>query len=69
MSVPDMAQAVWRRSRRSTGGGNNCVEVASVAGAVGVRDSKAPTIGAVIMSAGAWRDLAAGVKTGRYDLR
>ncbi|MFF5261392.1 DUF397 domain-containing protein [Actinomadura viridis] len=66
--MPDLARAVWRKSARS-GTGNNCVEVAAVSGAVGIRDSKAPAVGAVIMSAGAWRDLAAGVKAGRYDLR
>jgi len=38
----DFAGAVWRKSSRSTGSGNNgdCVEVARWSGVVGVRDSK-----------------------------
>lgn len=39
--------ATWRKSTRS-GGADNCVEVARMADAVGVRDSKAGPSGPVI---------------------
>ncbi|ROO90147.1 uncharacterized protein DUF397 [Actinocorallia herbida] len=32
----------WRKSNHSSGSGDNCVELADLAGAVGVRDSKNP---------------------------
>ncbi|MCD0447830.1 DUF397 domain-containing protein [Actinocorallia sp. API 0066] len=35
----------WRKSSYSGGGGGNCVEVASLPGSVGVRDSKNPGTG------------------------
>jgi Domain of unknown function (DUF397) len=33
---------VWRKSRRSTNQGGECVEVAALPHAIGVRDSKDP---------------------------
>jgi hypothetical protein len=66
MSV--LAHAVWRKSVRSTGGGNNCVEVASATGIVGVRDSKAPDAGVLVLDAGVWVTLAGQIKAGRFDL-
>jgi hypothetical protein len=39
----DLNGAVWRKSSRSSGGGNgDCVEVANLADTVAVRDSKHP---------------------------
>ncbi|MEV3924813.1 DUF397 domain-containing protein [Actinomadura coerulea] len=38
----DLRHTAWRRSSRSTSSGGNCVELADVAGAVAVRDSKDP---------------------------
>ncbi|WP_067794559.1 DUF397 domain-containing protein [Actinomadura formosensis] len=38
----DLSNVAWRRSSRSTSSGGNCVELADVAGAVAVRDSKDP---------------------------
>lgn len=32
----------WRKSSRSTGSGTECVEIARVPGAIGIRDSKNP---------------------------
>ncbi|MES9602871.1 MULTISPECIES: DUF397 domain-containing protein [Actinomadura] len=38
----DLTNAKWRKSSHSTSNGGNCVELADVAGAVAVRDSKDP---------------------------
>jgi hypothetical protein len=40
MDTPDFTGATWRKSSRSGDNGGQCVEVAFVSGAVGVRDSK-----------------------------
>lgn len=40
MNAPDLSRAVWRKSSRSNGTQGDCVEVAFVPEAVGVRDSK-----------------------------
>lgn len=43
MFAPDLTYARWRKSSRSNGAGNDCVEVAAVADATAVRDSKNAT--------------------------
>ncbi|MEV4939626.1 DUF397 domain-containing protein [Streptomyces zaomyceticus] len=54
----------WTKSSYSDGG-NNCVEVAhGVAGAMPVRDSKAPAGPALVVPAGAWSAFVNGVKDG-----
>ncbi|MFI6100675.1 DUF397 domain-containing protein [Lentzea sp. NPDC051213] len=51
----DFSAAVWRKSSRSGGAtSDNCVEVAFVGPAVGVRDSKSPASGALVFSAVQW---------------
>ncbi|MEV6986989.1 DUF397 domain-containing protein [Sphaerisporangium sp. NPDC051017] len=40
MIPPDFTRAVWRKSRHSDANGGQCVEVAFLNGAVGLRDSK-----------------------------
>ncbi|WP_083734673.1 DUF397 domain-containing protein [Actinomadura sp. CNU-125] len=60
--------ATWRRSSRSTGNGNNCVELADLGEGVGVRDSKAPHAGALLLPREAWREIAERVKAGDLDL-
>ncbi|MEV5414064.1 DUF397 domain-containing protein [Thermopolyspora sp. NPDC052614] len=40
MDATDLSYAVWRKSSRSGHDGGDCVEVASLQGAVAVRDSK-----------------------------
>ncbi|MFD0684028.1 DUF397 domain-containing protein [Actinomadura fibrosa] len=61
MSKAGWSRAVWRRSARSNGKGN-CVEVASAASVIGVRDSK--DIGGPVLafSAAEWRAFIDGVK-------
>lgn len=57
----DFAQAPWRKSSFSVGQNSDCVEVAPVAGAVGVRDSKRRAAGALAVSRAAWRAFVADV--------
>jgi uncharacterized protein DUF397 len=49
--VPDVFGAAWRKSSRSNGA-QNCVELAHVAEAMAVRDSKNPTGPVLAFSAG-----------------
>lgn len=62
-----ISRALWRKSSHS-GDGNNCVELAQLPAGVGVRDSKNPEGGALLLPAAAWRVLAAEVKAGEHDL-
>jgi len=52
-SFPD--SVTWCKSSYSSGEGANCVEVAEVGPAVGVRDSKDPDGGALVVRSDAWR--------------
>jgi hypothetical protein len=54
----------FRKSSWSQGD-SNCVEVALVAGAAVVRDTKARHLGAVVLPAAGWNGLLAAVKAGR----
>ncbi|GAA2129766.1 DUF397 domain-containing protein [Actinomadura napierensis] len=51
----DLACAVWRKSSRSAQADQHCVEVAGVAGAVAVRDSKDPDGPKLVFGVAAWR--------------
>lgn len=58
-----MTSPVWRKSSRSTGGtSDQCVEVANLAGAIGLRDSKAPNAGHLSVSVEGFAALLARVK-------
>jgi hypothetical protein len=58
---------VWRKSSRSSSG--NCVEVASLAGVIVVRDSK-DTAGPVLtFGPEGWRQFLAGIRDGEFDRR
>jgi hypothetical protein len=63
---PDVTAVKWRKSSHS-GSGNNCVEVASLAGACAVRDSKNPDGGHLVVGAEDWAAFISGIKRGRYD--
>lgn len=54
---PHSTDAVWRKSSRSNGDGNVCVEVAFLAKGATVRDSKNPDGGALELSPQAWKCL------------
>lgn len=60
--MPDLGAAQWRKSTRSGGNGGNCVEVADLYGAVGVRDSKDPDGPVLRFPLAAWRAFLGTVK-------
>jgi hypothetical protein len=61
---PDLPLAVWRKSTRSSGSGQNCVEVSThVPGRVAVRDSKDPQGPALVLTHGQWRALLAAARS------
>ncbi|MEU0300207.1 DUF397 domain-containing protein [Streptomyces sp. NPDC006175] len=61
--IPDLGTAVWRKSSYSDGGDNNCLEVADgFPDLVPVRDSKAPTGPALVVTAPAWTAFINGVQ-------
>ncbi|WP_216210217.1 DUF397 domain-containing protein [Amycolatopsis aidingensis] len=53
MTLPDLSQAVWRKSSRSSSQAN-CVEVGFAPGAVAVRDTKDRTGGTLAFPAASW---------------
>jgi hypothetical protein len=58
----NLTSASWRKSSYSSSNGGNCVEIASVAGAVAVRDSKNPGAGTLVLTPAAWRALIDSIK-------
>ncbi|QXJ25132.1 DUF397 domain-containing protein [Actinomadura graeca] len=58
----DVSDALWRKSSRSTNNGGACVELASVAGAVAVRDSKDPDGPRLVVGCGEFAGLVAVLK-------
>lgn len=53
MSDTGLRHLTWRKSSYS-GGGNDCVEVASLSNHTAVRDSKAPACGMLIFDDSNW---------------
>jgi len=67
MATMDLTRAAWYKSTRSSGNGN-CVEVAVVDDAVGVRDTKDRSGPVLVFTASEWRAFIAGAKDGEFDL-
>ena len=65
----DVSSAIWRKSSRSSGGGNgDCVEFAVIGGMVVLRDSKHPNGPVLIFTQGEWRAFIESAKAGECDL-
>ena len=61
---PDLTNAAWRKSSRSSSSGQNCVEVAAnLPGIVAVRDSKNPDGGALSFSPDEWKTFTTKIQT------
>jgi hypothetical protein len=67
MDEADLSRARWRKSSRSSGNGQ-CVEVAHLATAVAVRDSKDPDGPKLIFTHYDWRTFIRSVKAGMHDI-
>ena len=63
----DLADAKWFKSSRS-GANGSCVEVAHLAEAVAVRDSKNRDGGALLFTSAAWSAFVEGAKGGEFDV-
>ncbi|MFF0498574.1 DUF397 domain-containing protein [Nocardia aobensis] len=62
----DLSVAKWFKSSRSTSA-KDCVEVAFLEDAVGVRDSKNPTGPALVFTPAEWSSFTTSVQRGRFD--
>lgn len=68
MTSVDLSRAQWKKSTRSSGNGQ-CVEVADLADAVALRDSKDPTGPALLFRREGWTSFLAGAKHGQFTHR
>jgi hypothetical protein len=64
----DVTRANWRKSSYSSGNGGDCVESASSAAGVLVRDSKDPNGPALALTPQDWRAFTGQIKAGAFDL-
>lgn len=62
----NLSEATWFKSSFSTST-KDCVEVAFLDDAVGVRDSKNPTGPALLFTPAQWSSFTAAVQRGRFD--
>jgi hypothetical protein len=68
VKTTDFSFAHWRKSSHSGGNSGQCVEVAQVRAAVGIRDSKFPEGGHLTVDRAAFAELVVQVKAGSLDL-
>ena len=68
VACDDSVRRAWRKSSYS-GGGNNCVEVATDDATVAVRDSKDPEGGELAFSVPAWTAFTTAIRRGGYESR
>ncbi|MGI5324381.1 DUF397 domain-containing protein [Actinomadura nitritigenes] len=59
---------IWRKASRSNTSGGDCVEVASLACNIGLRDSKDPDGPRIALPDAGFRALLDAVKRGEHDL-
>ncbi|MFI0366304.1 DUF397 domain-containing protein [Actinomadura sp. 1N219] len=57
----------WRKSSRSNTSGSDCVEIADLAGNIGVRDSKDPHGPKLTLHTTTWHALTRRIKNGDHD--
>ncbi|SCE71295.1 protein of unknown function [Micromonospora haikouensis] len=62
----DLTRATWFKSSKSGPNCDNCVEVAYVTGAVGVRDSKDKSGPNLVFAPVGWHAFVAGAKDGAF---
>jgi Domain of unknown function (DUF397) len=67
VSTMDLSRVAWRRSSRSSNGGEHCVEVASAPALRLVRDSKDPSGPALAFTPAEWRIFTDRVKASVFD--
>ncbi|QFG23221.1 DUF397 domain-containing protein [Actinomadura sp. WMMB 499] len=63
-----LANAIWRRSARSTATGENCVEVSDLRRVVAVRDSKDAAGPKLLLDRAAFGALLGAIRSGAHDL-
>lgn len=63
----DLSGAVWRKANMSAQNGS-CVEVARLAGAVAVRDSKDPDGAKLVFAPAEWESFLDGAAKGEFNL-
>ncbi|MEU6036234.1 DUF397 domain-containing protein [Actinomadura sp. NPDC047616] len=68
MRTHDPSVPRWRKSSHSDHHGGECVEVATLAPAIAVRDSKNPDGPKLTFGAAEWRAFMQAVKGSEYDL-
>ncbi|WP_157431405.1 DUF397 domain-containing protein [Actinomadura hibisca] len=61
-------RAGWRKSSYSDAHGNECVEIASLADGIGVRDSKQPGQGHILLRRARLAAVLSDIKAAKYDL-
>jgi len=64
----ESSPAVWQKSRASSDGNGECVEVAIIDAAVLVRNSQDPAGPVLSFSYPEWRAFLAGAQNGEFDL-